>query len=254
MKKEIKNCLVCGKEHKNKKYCSNKCKGLSEEFRSKLSTAFKGVPKPYNCGENNPNFGNKSQHNNGGYEKLVEAAKKRGQAWTDEHKKAHSELMKGSANKMRGKKHKQETKDHISKVKLEQYRNGEIVFNIDKVSNQEKEIADFLDRLDVKFSTQYQIPGHSFFYDFYLEEYNILLEFYGDYWHANPKKYKPGTRLKIGPSSSAVEVSEKWDRDEFRKNIALDSGYKFYCIWESDYKKDGFKAIESILEKAKDEE
>ena len=29
-----------------------------------------------------------------------------------------------------------------------------------------------------------------FICDIFIEEYNLIIEFYGDYWHCNPKRYK----------------------------------------------------------------
>lgn len=240
---KLNKCIICEKEHKNKKYCSIICRDIGRRGKPTLA---KGRPKPNIRGENNPNFGNKSQHNNGGYEKLCKAAKKRGQAWDEELRRQHSERMSGPSNAMRGKKHSKETKEKISITKIRQYENGEIKFNAINSSSQELEISNYFKDNNINFVQQFQIYGHSFFYDFYLPELNIIIEFNGDYWHANPEKYKSGTTLNI-QNAEPVLVDKIWERDKLKRIIAEENGYKIFYIWESDYKKFGFKCVEEII-------
>lgn len=60
----------------------------------------------------------------------------------------------------------------------------------------------------------------------------ILIEFLGDYWHANPKKYKENDIIHHGITAKKI-----WEKDEKRFKKLSDKGYRIIKIWESDYKK-----------------
>lgn len=61
---------------------------------------------------------------------------------------------------------------------------------------------------------------------------NTIYEFYGDYWHGNPKIYNP---LKINGHNkkSFLFLFEKTIE---RENLLKQTGYNFVSIWESDYR------------------
>lgn len=136
----VKPCPTCTLPH-NKRgiYCSANCYYNSENIKTKgtllgrsgkgkkkpighglkISLATKGKPKPWACGENNVNFGNKAQNRPEVKARFLAAVKKRGQPWTEAHRKQHSLTMLGAANAMRGKKHTNKTKEAISAIKQE---------------------------------------------------------------------------------------------------------------------------------------
>ena len=58
----------------------------------------------------------------------------------------------------------------------------------------------------------------------------VIIEYYGDYWHGNPKKYSENDLIK------RKLVKDKWAEDEKRKTVLFNGGYYVYEIWESDYK------------------
>lgn len=262
-KRDYGNCPVCNKPLKRQqKYCSRICyssvpktdefkeqvskrfkdKPKSEETKQRMSQATKGKLKPWLEGENNPNYQGKAQAQPGVMERMREACKERGQAWTEEHRKQHSELMLGPTNKMRGKKHSEEAKQMISATKTEQYKQGLIEIKPYQSSKAELEILAALKAQGVNVIHQYQIPGIAFFYDFYLPDQNLIIEYNGDYWHANPKKYLPGTTLSIQGKGS-IPVESIWERDAFKRRLAEEAGYQVDCIWESDYETLGIFCI-----------
>ena len=69
-----------------------------------------------------------------------------------------------------------------------------------------------------------------------------IIEFNGDYWHANPEKYK-STDL-IANRQTAKDI---WEKDKLKTKVAIDKGFQIMTVWESDYKKDP----ESVIEKCK---
>lgn len=81
-------------------------------------------------------------------------------------------------------------------------------------------------------------------YDFLINN-NIILEVQGDYWHGNPIKYKP-TDIIVGPYKT-ITVAEVWDKDEKKKQLAIDKGYKIVYIWENEMRKLSDFNLEQLL-------
>lgn len=66
-------------------------------------------------------------------------------------------------------------------------------------------------------------------YDFYLND-KILIEVQGDFWHANPIKYKNSDILNHpGGKVSALDI---WEKDKNKKENAKKYGYQLIYIWE----------------------
>tara|TARA_Y100000034_G_C6836529_1_gene378102 strand:- start:409 stop:1200 length:792 start_codon:yes stop_codon:yes gene_type:complete len=57
----------------------------------------------------------------------------------------------------------------------------------------------------------------------------VVYEFFGDFFHANPKKYS--ANLKI----FNISAKEKWEKDEKRLREIKKEGYNVRIIWESDW-------------------
>lgn len=262
----LKVCSFCGNTftalRSSAKYCSFGCYKAapkSLETRKKISTANKGKskplgfgdkisksttnkPKPWIAGDKNPNYRGKLINKPEIHEKFIEACKLRGQPWTDKNKQDHSEKMRTSKNWMLGKKHDLQTIDRIRNTKIQQYKNNEVKIRIVKASKAEYEI---LKQLRCKFDEvihQFRAIGSTYIYDFYIPSINTVIQYNGDYWHANPTKYSSGTILKLQGSGPTL-VDKIWKRDEDRKNTIENLGYKYLVLWESDYKKIGCSAL-----------
>lgn len=82
----------------------------------------------------------------------------------------------------------------------------------------------------------------TFLYDFVYER--KIIEFNGDFWHANPNKYSSDW---VNPSSKRT-AQEIWDREELKRNTALENSYQILYIWESEYKDDPDGTIKKCLE------
>jgi hypothetical protein len=65
---------------------------------------------------------------------------------------------------------------------------------------------------------------------------NKAIEFNGDFWHANPKKFAADDIVKFGPNRTSV-AKEIWEKDAIKNNI-IKNNYSLLVVWESDYKKD----------------
>jgi len=65
-----------------------------------------------------------------------------------------------------------------------------------------------------------------------------IIEFYGDYWHFNPKLY----------SSEQNNVKCKREYDLNRLNYLRSQGFQIHVVWEHDYKKNKIKILNECLE------
>lgn len=72
--------------------------------------------------------------------------------------------------------------------------------------------------------------------DIYVPSANCVIEIYGDFWHANPEKYKELDILNIG--GNKLFAADIWNRDLKRQRDIESLGYKFVICWERDINSD----------------
>lgn len=106
-----------------------------------------------------------------------------------------------------------------------------------KQSGIEVKIAKLLLDNNIKFETQYDVyyEENKFkTYDFYLIDFNLLIEADGDYWHVNPIKYSEKNILTETQKRNV-------QNDKFKDKLAKDKGLNLIRFWETDIKKKNFK-------------
>ena len=82
--------------------------------------------------------------------------------------------------------------------------------------------------------------------DFYIRELNIGIEFNGDIWHANPKKYK--SEDTPFPLDSGLNAKDIWEKDRIKNDFLRTKLNKLIIIWEDDLNKDGIdKTVDKII-------
>jgi hypothetical protein len=96
-----------------------------------------------------------------------------------------------------------------------------------RVSKSSSKINKLLDDLCLNYESEKNINGK--FLDFYLNDYNIGIEFFGDYWHMNPKLYLPNEYNKRLKKTS----SEIWETDDIRIDKIKEKCSSIIIIWES---------------------
>lgn len=74
---------------------------------------------------------------------------------------------------------------------------------------------------------------------------NKIIEFNGDFWHANPDFYKSDDIVKI-PNTRGLIAESIWKKDEERNNKLISMGYDVLVIWESDWKKNKELVLDKI--------
>lgn len=111
-----------------------------------------------------------------------------------------------------------------------------------RVSKLEYKICEFLDLLNITYTKQFKIKKSKeiqnkcnnkyYFYDVYLNDYNLIIEINGDYWHANPQKYNSDDIITyIYGEKTAQDI---WNRDIIKNDYAINNGYNLIIIWENE--------------------
>lgn len=81
--------------------------------------------------------------------------------------------------------------------------------------------------------------------DFIFE--NKIIEFFGDYWHANPSKFTdPNKKIRRGHKKYTPETIRKID--QYRLDFFKKSDYKVMVIWENDYVTNEEGTIQKCIE------
>lgn len=114
---------------------------------------------------------------------------------------------------------------------------------INKIQNKDNI---FFYKLNKEYSVQYSTTA-VYNLDYYDKEKNLVIEFLGDYWHANPKIYKAET--VFSRSENPILAKQIWKYDKQRKhNICKVLNNPIYIeVWESDWNENPDKVIEEIL-------
>lgn len=97
-------------------------------------------------------------------------------------------------------------------------------------SKLETHISEVLDDLFIIYKRNSFIANK--FVDFLIEGQKIIIEAQGDYWHANPVKYKSTDILHF--PNKHLSAYDIWENDRKRKELLEQHGYKVYFIWEND--------------------
>lgn len=74
--------------------------------------------------------------------------------------------------------------------------------------------------------------GTPYFYDCYIKELKLIIEFNGDVFHANPKIFN--AHDNPNPFDKTLTAEEIWEADNKKVNHALDNRYKIIIIWENE--------------------
>jgi len=101
------------------------------------------------------------------------------------------------------------------------------------VSKKEQKWIDSLKIVNLETQKIILIKSRLFKFDGFDPATNIIYEFYGDFWHGNPKKYKSEDINYLNKKS----FGELYNNTIERENILKQNGYKIISIWESDFLK-----------------
>lgn len=80
---------------------------------------------------------------------------------------------------------------------------------------------------------EFIIPQTNYRVDGYCKETNTIYEFYGDYWHGNPKRFKPEEYCH--PLNSNITAKELYEQTLVRETNIKSKGYFLVTIWENEW-------------------
>jgi very-short-patch-repair endonuclease len=286
----MNKCKICGKDTKNKVYCSEICQysGYKVERVEKiececllcqskfLSTQYKiDIGKSKYCSrickdnhqkeiylkDGNPVYGKKYSD-----EERKISSERITELWKDENFKTKVKLgfekfvrdngyFPGSDEESMIKKQLTNIERYgvsciLSLPKYQKIREekclelyGKTSLELCRDSNPKKntgieiKIGKLLINNNIKFETQFKIKYNCNvkFYDFYLPEYNLIIEADGDYWHGNPNKYN-------NDDLNEVQIKCKVN-DLIKDKLAKENNYNLIRFWELDINKKNFKYV-----------
>ena len=122
--------------------------------------------------------------------------------------------------------------------------NGNMVIGYSKISQELfykiLEAYDINDRDKVYFATHNsefkldKYEGGVWLYDFTDTINRKIIEFHGDMYHGNPKKYKSDDYPH--PFRKNITAQEMWDKDKIKLDVAIEEGFEVLVIWDSEYR------------------
>jgi len=112
-------------------------------------------------------------------------------------------------------------------------------------SKQEARIASSLTALGLGYKHQFWIARRSYDFRMYGFDRNLIIEYNGDFWHANPIIYKAEDLLSH--PDGKIRAADIWARDEAKKKLAEKYGYTIVYIWESEIKKLGEESLQKLI-------
>ena len=77
---------------------------------------------------------------------------------------------------------------------------------------------------------------------FDIKHKNCIIEFNGDYWHANPRLFLPEAVIR------GKKARDIWERDELKLQTARALGFRTFVVWESNFKTNKIETIKTIAE------
>ena len=100
-----------------------------------------------------------------------------------------------------------------------------------RISKPEKDIASML---GPDWAPQYYINADRFYvYDVVNIDKKVIIEFNGDFWHANPDLFDSDW---VNPVTKKTG-KEIWNHDKIKREVAESRGFQVVYIWESEYNK-----------------
>lgn len=197
-------------------------------------------------GKNNPFYG--KRHSSDTIRKIKEKTRKNSkELW--EKEEYREKVIKG-VSKPRSEEGKKNISRAVKKwyeenpVEIEKRRkrmmlsweNGEIIPNEHSVNRSKSEL-EFFQMLSEEWAgflnkDTIHIGKHWFLPDALVDFYKVVVEFYGDFWHANPEIYLPNEIVR-----DKISAKEIWEKDNERICKLIGGGYDVIVVWESDFKK-----------------
>lgn len=161
----------------------------------------------------------------------------------EDFRKGQSERTKASYDKIEG------LRFQRRKLFSDCWKDGRNHFRTRKngKSKEEREIFAFLSGLGKYAVTDDEVcvGGNKYLAPDMVINGKIVVEFYGDYFHANPKKHKADEYIL----KKEMTAQELWQVDAHRKEQLENAGYKVLVVWQNDYRTNKENCLDDMVEK-----
>jgi G:T-mismatch repair DNA endonuclease (very short patch repair protein) len=180
-------------------------------------------------GEKNPFYGKK--HSNKTKEQISKSRK--GKATGENNSMANLKHRK-KARKNLKEKWDSGKMEHVRKIFSEKLKETRRLGKIKSVirSKTEKQIINEIKKLGYIVKHSHKVDTK--ICDIFLPQFNLIIEYNGDYWHCNPNKYSKDYFHQV----KGMTAEKLWEYDKNKVDIILKNGYNLEVVWESDYKSD----------------
>jgi len=269
-------CLICGKQFKAITNSHLKRHGLTtiqyrEQFPEASFGNFDRFEKWRQSDENKEHWTNQSRKNAKDSELQKRRIRNIKRAWKDpELLKNHSEITKSFIFKNK-EKFPQLFESNVTEImKMSNYARWEMKYGKEEADKRlnawmkanklqrfkskdthgELLFEEHIQELGFKYEKQFHCAPY--YPDFYLADFNLLVEIDGDYWHANPDRFMPDDIVgKKGKSAKEI-----WKCDAKKNAVYAEKGFSVLRIWESElFEKSTQDIFEDIVRaSSKDEE
>ena len=134
-------------------------------------------------------------------------------------------------------KKKKLTREEIIKRNIERSKKPHPKYGTSKL---EKKFAkEFLEKLGLKYEEQFEAKDIKRFYDFFLNDYKVLIEIDGDFYHGYGKLHEEKSPMQK-KNARVDEIKNEW---------AALHGYPLIRIWEHDINENPQKVLNMLRER-----
>jgi G:T-mismatch repair DNA endonuclease (very short patch repair protein) len=232
----VRKCPMCGQDIKT--FSKDKTIACRNHFRKLEGTSLcKPCSLSLQVGEGNPFYGKKHSEKS-----LTKISKNRSGKGIGKNNSMSKKKWRDKSRMALKKKWDDGEMEHARQImseKLKETRRlGKIKSTI--TSKKEKEIIEYLNNLGYSPVQSYRVDTKVC--DVYIPSLNLIIEYFGDYWHCNPLKYQ-SDYYNVKKGKYAWEL---WEYDTKKLELIKSYGYNLEVIWEKDLKNNN-KLIENII-------
>jgi G:T-mismatch repair DNA endonuclease (very short patch repair protein) len=135
-----------------------------------------------------------------------------------------------------------QTPEYVKKV-LGQAKNKNVTINGYKMNMPESVVASILNDLGIvwEYEQPIRVDKKTYIPDFILKDKKVIIEVFGDFWHANPKNYDADDLI-----FSTKRAKDIWEKDAIKKQVLENLGYTVYIVWQDDINSQ-YDKVEELL-------
>jgi G:T-mismatch repair DNA endonuclease (very short patch repair protein) len=218
--------------------CDNNIKTTSKDRTIACRNYFNAINENRKCvkcmgesfnGEGNHFYG--KIHSKESKEKISKSRK--GKATGDKNSMANLVWRKKASNNLK-KKWDSGEMEHARKIMSDTMKETRRSGKLKSVVRSKKEKEIIVEIKKMGYVVEHSLRVETKICDIFIPSLNLIIEYNGDYWHCNPKKYKSD----YFNQKKQKTAKELWDYDKHKIDLIREKGYNLEIVWESDLKKD----------------